>query len=413
MARRLQSFHDLAPLLGEAGSLYVSGCAAELVGLDAVLALVKGRDALTVSGIFVPGVNTVDYAAAGEAIRLQTYFMTPELAAARHGRVDYCPWRYRDIIRFYSGPSVDAAVVMLSPPDAEGFCSYGIASDFSPLVLPRARVRIAAINPQMPRLPGVKVALDSLDYWVEMDGPLREVTKAVVDDASDAIASHAAAFIGDGSTIQLGLGSISSAIAARLTDRRNLQIRSGLIDSTVLELDRVGALRPDFPILSNVALGDGDLYRALDDNPRLWFQPVTVTHEIETMAATDSFIAINGALQVDLLGQVNSTVLPKGFLSGPGGLPEFVAGSLRSRGGRSIIALNATRHGGGVSRIVPQLDGAAPSVAFSDADTVVTEFGVAELRGKSLEARIRAMIAIADPCHRERLAEAARQRFFL
>jgi len=106
-------------------------------------------------------------------------------------------------------------------------------------------------------------------------------------------------------------------------------------------------------------------------------------------------------------------VLPKGFLSGPGGLPEFVAGSLRSRGGRSIIALNATRHGGGVSRIVPQLDGAAPSVAFSDADTVVTEFGVAELRGKSLEARIRAMIAIADPCHRERLAEAARQRFFL
>ncbi len=408
MSVRLASLEDIAPLLGKARSLYVSGCAAEIPDLDQVLPRAEGRDPLTVSGIFVPGVNAVDYAGAGERVRCQTFFMTPQLAGVNHDRVAYCPWRYRDIMRFYHNNPVDVALVMLSAPDANGYCSYGVTADFAPLVLPRAGIRIAVINPHMPRVPGIDVALESLDHWLELESPLLETPPVKCDAVSEAIGANAAAFIEDGATLQLGLGSIAGAVARCLFDRRKLRIQSGLIESTVLELDRAGALCPDSPILSGVALGDHRFYRDLHQNPRVLFQPVSVTHNIETIAATKSFVAINGALQVDLLGQVNSTVLPHGFVSGPGGLPEFVAGSLSSPGGRSIIALNATVHGGEQSRIVHRLNGAAPSVAYGDADTVVTEFGVAELRGKSLRERAEQMIAVADPRHRPALVEAAR-----
>lgn len=408
MPEQLASLRHIAPLLTEVRSLFVSGCAAQIPNLERVFTESEGRDPLTVSGIFVPGVNTVDYAAACERVRCQTYFMTPQMASADHDRVQYCPWRYSDIVAFYRSNPVDVALVMLSPPDPDGYCSYGVAGDFAPLILPHAGISIAVINPRMPRLPGVKVALASLDYVLEIDSPLLETTPVRIDAVSDRIAENVASFVGDGATVQLGLGNIPSAVARRLFDRRKLRIQSGLVESTVLELDRAGVLCPDTPILSGVALGDQRFYEDLHENPRVLFQPVDVTHDVEAIAATESFIAINGALHVDLLGQVNSSALPDGFISGPGGLPEFVSGTLGSTGGRSIIALNATARGGELSRIVPRLESGLVSVACADADTVVSEFGVAELRGKSVGERVQQMIAIADPRHRESLSKAAR-----
>ena len=408
MPRSLASLVDVVPILAAARFLFVSGCAAQIPGLASVLALDSGTGTLTLSGIFVPGVNTEDYAAANQRLHCRTFFMTPQMAAARHGRVDYCPWRYRDILHFYRKNPVDVALVMLSPPDAKGYCSYGVAADFAPLVVPNAGTTIAVINRQMPRVPGETVALSSVDYCLEIDSPLLETPPAKIDAATEAIARNVAAFIDDGATVQLGLGSIPGAVGRCLHDRRNLRIQSGLIESVALELDRAGALRPDSPILGGVALGDQGFYRDLHENPRILFQPVNITHDIAAIAAIESFVAVNGALQVDLLGQVNSNILPGGFISGPGGLPEFVAGSLSAPGGRSIVALNATARGGSQSRIVPRLEGTAPSVSFADVDTVVTEFGVAELRGRNLSERVEKMIAIADPDHRRTLAEAAR-----
>lgn len=406
MPKRLSSLQDIASLLAQAHSLYVSGCAAEIPELERLLAGLDVKQPLTVSGIFIPGVNTLDYAAVSEQVRCKTFFMTPQMGRANHNRIEYCPWRYRDILRYYHSNPSDVSLVMLSPPDADGYCSYGVTSDFAPLVLPKAGIRVALINPQMPRVRGAKVALDCLDYYLDIDAPLLEVGVASISANSETIADNVVSYVEDGATLQLGLGSIPGAVVRKLHDRRQLRIHSGLIESAVLELDEAGALCPDSPIVSGVALGDTHFYQQLHENQRVAFNSVDTTHDSSAIAAIESFTAINGALQVDLLGQVNSTVLASGFVSGPGGLPEFVAGSLGSEGGRSIIALNATARGGEQSRIVPQLQGGMPSVAFADADIVVTEFGAAELRGKSLAERMEQMIAIADPRHRDALAQA-------
>lgn len=406
MPLALSSLAELAPLLAAASHCYLSGCAAEIAGLGRMAQIAERDSPITFSGIFLPGINNQNLCALGEQVRCQTFFMTPPLAATP-GQVDYCPWRYRDIIKFYQARAVDVALVMLSEPDAQGQCSYGVTSDYAPLVLPRARVKIGVVNRQMPFVYGDAIAFSELDYVLDIDQPLIATKTPTIDDTSRTIARHIASFIDDGATLQLGLGSIPGAVASAIGDRRGLKIRSGLIEANALALDDRGALCQDSPILGGVALGDSGYYRALHHNSRLRFHNVCHTHDIGAIAASENFVAVNGALEVDLFGQVNSCVLPKGYMSGPGGLPEFVAGALAAKRGRSIIALNASAKGGAISKIVPALSGGLPSVGLCDVDTVVTEFGIAELRGKSLDKRIQTMIAIADPAHREGLLQAA------
>ena len=411
MTNHLPAIGDLEALLVGGGSVYLSGCAAEIPGFERI-ALNSENNPLNISGIFLPGINKCNYSTLANNARCQTYFMTPQMAVSSvDGGVNYCPWRYREIIRHYLLNPVDVAVVMLSEPDAEGFCSYGVTSDFAPFILPAAKTRVGIINSQMPYIPGEKIAFEELDVVVRVDSPLIETAAARIDDVSRQIACNIAGFIENGATLQLGLGSIPGAVASVIQDRRGLKIHSGLIEASALELDAAGALCPDTPILGGVALGTKDFYDALHNNNRVSFRSVLTTHDVDYIASADSFVAVNGALQVDLLGQVNSSVLPKGYISGPGGLPEFVAGSLASENGRSIIALNATAKSGEISRIVPVLQCCQPSVSALDVDVVVTEFGVAELRGKGLSERIARMIAIADPAHRDALAEAARTAF--
>ena len=405
MTDLLASVEDIAGHLS-GGIVYVSGCAAEIPGLENLhLGSVPGG--LSIQGIFLPGINKHDYSRIADNARCKTFFMTPQMAASDSNRVDYCPWRYREIIRYYQKNPVDVAVVMLSQPDANGFCSYGITSDFAPVVLPTARKKIGVINRQMPTVCGEKIAYSHLDAVVEIDQPLLQTRPAKIDEVSQAIARNIATYVDDGATLQLGLGSIPGAVTHEIRDRKNLKVLSGLIESSALELDAAGALCPDTPIVGGVALGGKDFYDMLTGNERVLFESVLKTHNVSRIASIPSFIAVNGALQVDVFGQVNSSVLPSGYMSGPGGLPEFVAGALASEGGRSIIALNASAKGGVISKIVPTLEGAQPSVSALDADVVVTEFGVAELRGKSVSERVQAMIAIADPAHREALAAAA------
>lgn len=400
MVQRLSSLEDLASHLTSVATVFTTGCAAEVAGLSALLASVQ--TSVSVSGIFIPGVNRCDYTALSAEARCETFFMTPQLSASiQTGRVDYSPWRYRDVVQRYSSSPVDVALVMLSQPNAEGCCSYGVTSDYAPIVLPQARIKVGVINRQMPVIPGESVHIDTLDFVVEINEPLIEVRSAPIDDISTRIASFVAGFIEDNATVQLGLGSIPGAVAAEIGDRRNLKVRSGLIDASVLALEEAGALCPATPILGGVALGEAGYYACLDNNQRFNFRRVSETHNIADIAATNNFIAVNGALEVDLLGQVNSCVLPNGYISGPGGLPEFVSGALLSKGGRSIIALNSAAKAGTISRVVGRLQGAMPSIGMTDADVVVTEYGVAQLRGKSLTERVRAMISVAHPEHRE------------
>lgn len=412
MTARASSLDDLGSFFGKGGSLFLSGCAAEIPGFVDAGLLCQTAEPTNVSGIFLPGVNGQDYTALGGNVSWQTYFMSPGLAKDP-ARENYCPWRYRDILAHYQATFYDIAVVMLSEPSEDGYCSYGVCADFAPEVLPRAKIKIGVINKQMPFTLGVKGPhLSELDAVVEIDLPLIEVPASQsVDEVSAAIAKNVASFIGDGATLQLGLGKIPATVVAELADRKNLKLISGLLDEAMLGLEDSGALTTESPALVGVALGSKAFYQRLHKNERYSFQPVSLTHNVSALSAVPDLITVNGALEVDLFGQVNSCVTPKGFLSGPGGLPEFAAGALNSKGGRSIIALPATAGKKRFSKIVPQLQGAMPSISAIDADTVVTEYGAAELRGKSIAQRVAAMISIAAPEHRDELQTQA-GRFF-
>ncbi|MFT4824685.1 MAG: acyl-CoA hydrolase [Halioglobus sp.] len=401
----LQSLDELSSYLGEADSIYLSGCSAEIATLEHNDGLRSRKREASLSGIFIPGINTTDYSACSDLLRFQTFFMTPEFQPGLvRGNVDYLPWRYRDILSFYQRKAVDVAVVMLSKPDSEGVCSYGTCADFSPIALPRARIKIGVINKKMPYTLGCGgISLNDLDVVVNIDQPLNSLDRAQPDRQAVAIAKLLGSYVEDNATLQMGLGKIPAAVAEELLDRRNLKVLSGLLDESVLKLEKAGALHPDLPAVGGVALGSEEFYRCLASNPRFSMQPVSVTHNLAKIVRTPSFIAINGALEVDVLGQVNSSVTARGYLAGPGGLPEFVSGALRSKGGRSIVVISAATPNGAKSKIVHQLTGAMPSVGTVDADIVITEHGAAELRGKTLPQRIRAMIGIAAPEHREAL----------
>jgi len=409
MTYNASALPDLESFLAAGETLYLSGCAAEIPGFEQLAFFRDRASPLTISGIFLPGINRHDYTALGENIACQTFFMTPQLSAAR-GRVEYCPWRYRDILSFYQRNPVDIAVVMLSEPDANGVCSYGVCADYAPVVLPQARVKIGIINKHMPYTKGCRgINIAELDALLTIDQPLIDVPGATADQASMAMAKTVASYIGDGATLQLGLGKVPSSVVTQLADRRNLRVVSGLLDESMMALETSGAMATDQPAIVGVGLGTSNFYRALDHNERFQFQPVSVTHDIQRLSQTPNLITVNGALEVDLFGQVNSSVTSRGHLSGPGGLPEFVNAALSSKGGHSIIVLPATAGKEAVSKIVPSLTGSMPSVSAIDADIVVTEYGAAELRGKSLAQRVRAMIAIAAPQHREQLEEQSRR----
>jgi acyl-CoA hydrolase len=404
MTQNVESLDDISGFLSDASEIYVSGCAAEIEGLDRVAGLIERNTPATISGIFLPGINRVDYSALSPKLRCQSYFMTPQLKqGVPQGRVDYCPWRYRDILAFYQRCPVDVAVLMISEPDSKGYCSYGVCADYAPIVMPQARVKIGVINRQMPYTQGCKgIHIDQLDCVVSIDQPLKSVPRQSPDEVSRAIAKTVGRYIDDGCILQMGLGKVPSAVAEELADRRELKIVSGLLDESSLILEQAGALSAEQAAIGGVALGTEAFYRAIDNNPRFSFQPVSVTHDFNRLSAIDNFVAINGALEVDLLGQVNSSVIAGGHFSGPGGLPEFVNAALASRGGRSIIVLPATGRAN-ETKIVANLTGGIPSVAAVDADIVISEYGAAELRGKSIRQRMAAMITIAAPEHRDQL----------
>jgi acyl-CoA hydrolase len=298
------------------------------------------------------------------------------------------------------------AVAQLSPPDAEGFCSAGLACDFLPLVWDRAARRVAHLNPRMPRTQGsFRVHVSTLDIAIEADAPLLEFNEAAGGSLEARIGAQVAALVHDGDTLQFGIGSVPSALAASLTAHRRLKLHSGMVSPSMRTLWDAGALDRDARITTGVALGPTSFHDFIAAQPKLWFTDVTQTHDVALIASTPRFIAINGAVEIDLFGQVNAERVGGMLQAGAGGLPAFAQGALASRGGRSIICMAATARGGSVSRIVAALgDKSVCTLARHLADVVVTEHGLAELRGLGLDARAAALIAIAAPDHRDALA---------
>jgi acyl-CoA hydrolase len=223
----------------------------------------------------------------------------------------------------------------------------------------------------------------------------------------EAIADLIAPLLQDGDVLQFGIGRIPAAILPRLADRRNLRIHSGMIVNQVMDLIDAGAI-PDAPghITSGLSMGSSALYARAASDQRFRFRGVDFTHDQKVLATIPNLVTLNSGLEVDLSGQVNAAYIGAKQISGTGGLADFAAGAASAPNGRGFIALEATAKSGTISRIVPRFQpGTMPAVMAEHASLIVTQFGIADLRGKSGMARAEALIAIADPRHREFLMQ--------
>lgn len=365
---------------------------------------------VTFVGVQFPGIDRADYLCVHPQARQTAYFMTSAVRAGlSEGRAELLSLDYPGIARqLLGGPPVDVAIAQLTVPDAQGWCSPGLASDFMPLVWPRAARRVAHLNPRLPRINGsFRVHVSELDIAAEAEAPLLDFAESGCTDVESRIGGHVAKLVRDGDTLQFGIGSVPLALAGALGSHRRLRIHGGMVSGAVRTLWEAGAIDRDARITTGVVLGDGAMRDFAARLEPLWLTDVTRTHDVATISAIPRFVAINTAVEVDLFGQVNAERAGGVIQAGPGGLPAFAQGALASPGGRLLICLGATARKGGASRIVPALgDQALCTLPRFMADAVVTEHGVAELRGLSLDARANALIGIAAPQHRVDLAQA-------
>ena len=398
---------SLASVLPPSGTTYVQGCSGEsLLLAESVRVAGSALGGMTFTGIFVPGLNRYDYLA-NPACRVRSFFMTPELKKVG-AAVDFLPLCYADILANLKMTPIDAALVMLSPPDADGLCSFGPIVDFLPDLWPKIPKLIAHINPALPRTRGTPgIPYQNLTAIVEAEQNLLGQGDEKPDEDAREIATHIARLVPDGATLQVGLGKIPGAVLRALTGRKNLRIHSGLISEAVLELADAGALANGVAITGGVAIGGPALYAACC-GPAFEFRPVSHTHDAKVIAGLSHFISINSALEVDLFGQAYAECGPKGLMSGPGGASDFARGG--KIGGLRIVALPSSASSGAKSRIVAPGEASGPvSLGRMEVDVVVTENGCADLRGIGHEARAQKLIAIGARQHRDKLAESWRQ----
>lgn len=391
-------------------TVYAPGVAGESpVFADALTAAPKAAKGVHFVGVWIPGMNRIDYAGLHAQATSSAFFVSPDLRASfEAGRVDYRPLSYHaTYVYLRDRVAVDLALVHVAPPDDNGLCSLGVANDFTPAILDKARITVAHVNPEMPRTRGaVAVPFDALDHVVEAPAPLLGEGAGSAGPFA-AIGEHVAGLVADGDTIEVGVGRLQAILPA-LADKRRLAIHAGIVCEPALALVESGALvERDGGVTVGVAWGTEALYDFCARDPRVRFAPVGWTHDIRTLAGIERFVAVNSVIEVDLFGQANAETVDGRQISSAGGLVDFMRGARASAGGRAIVALQATAKRGAVSRIVPELPAGTPvSVARGDMEIVVTEHGVADLRNRTIDERAAALIAIAAPEFRDGLADA-------
>ncbi len=330
------------------------------------------------------------------------------------GHLDVLPCRYSDFARLFLAEGaypVDAALVQVSAPGPEGRVSLGVSVGSTLDLVRSAPLVIAQMNPRMPYTFGAgELPLDAFDFLVELERPIPEVPVAVPDDDALAIAKYAAAEIPNGATLQFGIGAVPDAILQALSGHRDLGIHGGMINDACIDLVEGGALTGDRKgfgrgvLVAAEVIGTQRLYDWVDRNPVLQMAPASCSHGAAPVAACPDFVAINSAVEVALDGAVNAEAIGSRLVSGPGGQPDFAIAASLGATHQSILAFPSTAAGGKVSRIVERLHPDAPvTLPRFLVDRVITEFGVARLRGLPLRARARALTQIAHPEFRDAL----------
>lgn len=344
-------------------------------------------------------------------------------AAVNEGRAEYVPSFLSDIPQMFARGEIplDVALVNCSPPDRHGFCSLGTSVDAALAAVRAARTVIAQLNHSMPRTLGAgTVHASQIDLGVEVDVPPYELPVPAIGDVERRIGERVAELIPDGATLQMGIGAIPAAVAMALTEHRDLGIHTEMFTEVVVDLVErgvvTGARKELDPgkIVSAFLMGSARLYDFVNDNPMVEMRPADYTNDTAIIRRFQRMCAINSAIEVDLTGQVCADSIGHRLYSGVGGQMDFIRGASLAPQGRAIIALASTARGGGASRIVATLQpGAGVVTTRAHVQTVVTEWGTAELRGRSTRERARALIDIAHPDFRPGLeAEAHTLRLF-
>ncbi|PLK27620.1 acetyl-CoA hydrolase/transferase family protein [Novosphingobium sp. TH158] len=302
----------------------------------------------------------------------------------------------------------DVAMIQVSPADAQGNHSCGLIADYVRAAVEKARVVIAEVNEAVPFTHGETIPASAIDVFVHTDAAPVEVAPARISETDEAIARHCAAYIGDGSVIQTGVGAVPDAILRQLGDRKDLGVHSGMLGDGLVDLIEAGVITNarkeiDAGVTINGALiGTRRLYDFCNRNAAVRMTPTSYTHDAAVLGRLSRLVTINSALEVDLTGQVNAEASGLSYMGGTGGQVDFVRAGARSPGGAALMVLAASAKGGTISKIVPALNGPV-TTARSEVDVVVTEYGAAELKGRSLAERAHRLVAIAHPDFREEL----------
>ncbi len=351
-------------------------------------------------------------------------FLGPNVRdAVAAGRADYTPIFLSEIEGLFESGALplDVVLMQVSPPDVHGFVTLGTTVDCTLTTVRLARTVIAEVNPQMPRTHGeTAIHISHLTAVVESDRPLLELHTEPFNEMHMRVARNVASLIPDGATLQTGIGGISEAVLHCLDDKRNLGIHTEMCPDGVVDLMESGVMNGEGKSIHRgkavvaFVLGTKRLFDFIHDNPCFEFRPIKYTNDPFVVAQNERMVAINGALQVDLTGQVCADSLGTRPYSGFGGQIDFIRGAARSKGGIPIIALPSTAMHGDVSRIVPVLEpGAGVVTSRGDVHYVVTEHGIAYLHGKTLRERAQALIAIADPRFQQELEDFAVRAHYL
>ncbi|MGL4494606.1 MAG: acetyl-CoA hydrolase/transferase family protein [Beijerinckiaceae bacterium] len=366
----------------------------------------------TFTGLFIPGLLPFDLATLTPTTRVETLFVTPDQTATfRDGRTALLPLHYSHVPDYFTRNPADLAILHLPPP-RDGVFSCGLTADIADGVRAYARKIAVLVNPQIPFTHGaVALAESDTDFLIDADGPLLAIPADLgTDNVTQAIANHVAGLVRDGDALQFGIGRVQTAILSALKHHRRLCVRSGMITDALVELHGSGALTAPAahaPVVITGFAAGGESLHEFCRRPDVEFHGNRITHNPLHIAAIKNFTAINSALEIDLLGQINCESINGRQVSGIGGGGDFLRAARLAPGGRAITALPS--HHKGRSRIVPLLAAGAASMARADADIVVTEHGVAQLRDLDCDARAQALIAVAAPDHRNALANAWEQ----
>ncbi len=340
--------------------------------------------------------------------------------AVAENRADFFPCFFKDVPGVLGDIfPVDLAVVQVSLPDENGFCSFGVSCDYTKAAARKASVVIAEMNELMPRVGGNNmIHISEMDYIIPCKYFLPEIPVPEITGVEKEIGKYCASLIEDGSTLQLGIGAIPDAVLLFLKDKKDLGIHTEMFSDSVVDLVKSGVITGRRKTLhreklvATFLMGTKKLYDFVNHNPDVELYPVDYVNDPWIIAKNENMVSVNSCIEVDLTGQVASESMGLKQFSGTGGQVDYVRGAALAPGGKSIMAMPSTAAKGKVSRIVPFLsEGAAVTTSRNDVDYIVTEYGIAKLRGKTLRQRAENLINIAHPDFRESLRQEFNKRF--